>query len=203
MADLNNLPLDISPASFFALVEETMANESAPAGASPEKAQITLTGDGGGQWTMGFVDNKLSITEDSAQNPPVQATTSVDDWRALVAGSIATTIREATGDVAVDPSKLATLYKSSTLVEQIKAYPGDLQVTLTADDGNKHVFTLTFGGAAPKPDTPTANVGIQLGDLVAMLKGEMQPQEAFFMGKIEIGGDMNFVMGLFGVLMSA
>ena len=87
MDDLTNLSPDISPDAFFALVAETLANEAAPDNARPEKAQITLAGDGGGTWVSGFENDRLVISAGSTDNPPVHLTLTVDDWRAFVAGA--------------------------------------------------------------------------------------------------------------------
>ena len=62
-------------------------------------------------------------------------------------------------------------------------------------------MTLTFGGAAPKPAAPTTTVTFSRDDFLAILGGELQPQAAFFAGKIRLDGDMNLAMGLMALAM--
>lgn len=202
MSDLTDLPPDITPADFIKIVEETLANEPVPENASPEKGQITLTGDGGGQWTLGFVDGKLKFEAGTAAEPPMQLTMSVDDWRAFVAGALRDAVKEHVDTAALDPKTLSELYKSTEMVDKVKEIKGDLQMVI--EDGDKqYVLTVTTGGVAPNADEPTARVLVTKDDFALLAAGKENPQQAFFMGKVRIEGDMNHVMGLMGLMMSA
>ncbi|OQY45500.1 MAG: hypothetical protein B6242_10200 [Anaerolineaceae bacterium 4572_78] len=51
-------------------------------------------------------------------------------------------------------------------------------------------------------DDPTATISMEATDYVAMIKGELQPMDAFMKGKIKVQGDMGLIMkfqGMFGI----
>ena len=200
MADLTNLPHDITPADFFKLVDETLANEAAPDNARPEKAQITLSGDGGGSWTSGFADGRLVVEEGTTENPPVALTLSVDDWRAFVAGKVRDALKEHVDQALIDPKALSKLYASADKVDQVMALKGNLQAVIE-DGDTTYTATVTTGGIAPDTENPTARIVVALPDFVLIASGQENPQMAFFSGKIRVEGDMNHVMGLFALTM--
>lgn len=197
MADLANLPNDITPDHFFELLEGALANEPAPAGASPEKLLIHLSGDGGATWAIGFQDGKLAARKDVGEkDPPLQISLTVDDWRAFVAGSVRDAVA-AKVKVGFDASQVAKLYRVTNKTDQVKAFNGNLQLVVEdKDKGKDHRITLTFGGGKPVTDNPETTVSVDLADFVAMAGGEMNAQTAFFMGKIRLDGDMNLAMSL-------
>lgn len=196
MSDLSKLPSDITPAAFFALLEEALASEPAPADASPEKLQAHLEGDGGGSWTIGFDGGRLACAAGVAESPPLQISLTVDDWRAFVAGRV----RDAVGariDVGFDASQAAKLYRITHKTEQVKAFSGNLQVIVEdKSQSSDHKLTLTFGGGTPNAGAPDTTVAVDLDDFVSLAAGELNAQQAFFMGKIRLDGDMNLAMGL-------
>lgn len=200
MTDFANLPADITPAAFFALVQETLKDEPAPANASPEKLLIHVSGDGGGVFAMGFVGGRLQIEQGTADSPPLQLSTSADDLRAFVAGSVRDAIKAKAGGRVIDGKQLAKIFRVTGKTEQVKAYSGDL--ALVVENGAaSHKMTLTFGGKAPNTASPTTTISIALDDFLAMMGGELNPQAAFFSGKIRLDGDMNLAMGLAAMAM--
>jgi putative sterol carrier protein len=201
MSDLTSLPQDITPGEFFQLVQETLSSQPAPASASAEKAQISLSGEGGGSWVMGFVGGKLVIEQGTADAPPVHVSLSVADFRAFLAGAVRDAVKAHVDAAAIDPAQLGKLYQSADKVEQIKAIAGDLQLVVTGAQGD-HTLTLTTGGGAPNVDAPTCKAAIALPDFALLVAGKENPQAAFFQGKIQIDGDLNHVMMLMGTLMS-
>jgi len=200
MTDFANLPADITPAAFFALVEEALKDEPAPANAAPEKLVIHVSGDGGGTWAMGFEGGRLAITQGDAGSPPLQVSMSSDDLRAFVAGSVRDAIKSKAGGKSIDAKQVAKIYRITGKTDQVKAYTGDL--SLVVENGAaSHKLTLTFGGKAPNVGAPTTTISISLEDFLAMLGGELNPQAAFFAGKIRLDGDMNLAMGLAAMAM--
>lgn len=200
--DFAKLPADITPAAFFELVGHALAGEPAPAGASADKLVIHVPGDGGGAWNMGFDGGSLKIVEGATQGAPLQVSVTIEDFRAFVAGDIRNAILARTGGTSatVDAKKLSKLFSITNKTEQVKAYKGDLQIVLDAA-GKAYRITLTFGGSAPAPQAPTTAVTFTLDDFLAILGGELQPQAAFFAGKIRLDGDMNLAMGLMALAM--
>jgi len=200
MTDFANLPADITPAAFFALVEESLKDEPAPANAAPEKLVIHISGDAGGVWAMGFSGGRLAIEQGAAQSAPLQVSTSVEDMRAFVAGSVRDAIKAKAGGRSIDAKQVAKIFRITEKTEQVKAYSGDLALVVENGAAN-HRLTLTFGGGAPNTASPTTTISIALEDFLAMLGGELNPQAAFFAGKIRLDGDMNLAMGLAAMAM--
>jgi len=199
MADLANLPSDITPSDFFALVEEALASEPAPAGASPEKLQVFLDGEG---WAVGFDGGKLAVKQEAVTGAPLQISMTVEDWRAFVAGRVRDAIASKV-NVGFDAGQVAKLYRVTHKTEQVKGFNGNLQ--LVVEDkakGGDHRVTLTFGGGAPNTESPDTKVSVDLEDFVALAAGELNAQQAFFMGRIRLDGDMNLAMSLMALAQS-
>ena len=201
MPDLTNLPQDIAPAAFFQLVAAELAAQPVPAGAPDGEATVTLTGDGGGSWTIAVQGGQVTVDQRSADAPIVHATMTVADWRAFVAGRVRDVVRQAAGRLVFEPSELAKLQERASAVEALKALPGTLLVKIDDPDGGAaHALGLTTGGADVALDAPTATITIKLNDVASLIAGHEDPMTAFFSGKIALDGDMNHVMGIFGAM---
>lgn len=200
--DFANLPADITPGALFAAIAEALKDEPAPANAAPDKLLLHVDGEAGGTWAMGFAGGRLVIEEGAADNPPLQVSATTDDLRAFVAGKIRDAVKAKAGDKAsaIDPKKMAKLFRITHKTEQVKAYKGDLQLVVE-NGSDKHKLTLTFGGGKPNPAAPTTTISITLDDFLALLGGELNAQAAFFAGKIRLDGDMNLAMGLMSMAM--
>lgn len=202
MSDLTSLPYDITPEDFFKLIAETVRAEPAPDNARPERAQLTLSGEGGGTWNSGFRDGELTIEAGEVETPPIHVALSVDDWREFVAGKLRDAIKEHVDVAIVDPAGLSKLYGSADKVDQVMALKGTLRITV--EDGDRHyVVNVATGGADPSAADPTASLALSLADFGTIASGQENPQMAFFSGKIRVDGDMNHVMGLFALTMTA
>lgn len=200
MTDFANLPADITPGAFFKAVEDALQNEPAPAGAAPDKLLIHITGDAGGTWAMGFEGGRLTIPEGTAANPPLQISMTTDDLRAFVAGSIRDAIKAKAGDRAIDAKQIAKIFGITRKTEQVRAIKGDIQVAITTATG-AYKLTMTFGGGAPKVADPTTKITMSFDDFVALTRRELDPMQAFFMGRIQMDGDLNLAMGLAPLMM--
>jgi len=200
--DFANLPADITPAAFFAAIAEALKDEPAPANAAPDKLLLHVTGESGGTWAMGFVDGRLAIDQASAANPPLQVTTSIEDFRAFLTGDIRDAVKAKAGNkaAAIDAKQVGKLFRITTKTDQVKQYTGDLQLVVE-NGATSHKLTLTFGGNAPKPAAPVTTISISLADFLALTGGELNAQAAFFAGKIRLDGDMNLAMGLMAMAM--
>ncbi len=203
MTDFTNLPADITPAQFFKAIEDALASEPAPAGASPEKLVLHVTGDQGGTWSMGFVGGKLAIEQLATTGAPLQISMTTDDLRAFVAGDVRDAVKAKTGNRgAIDPKQMAKAFKITSKTDQVKAFSGDLQVRIEDKaKGKTYKLTLTFGGGVPNVGAPTTTISMDLADFLSVLGGELNPQTAFFTGKLRLDGDMNLAMGLMALAM--
>ncbi len=157
--DFANLPADITPSVFFAAIAEALKDEPAPANAAPDKLLLHVTGDEGGTWAMGFVNGRLAIDQSAADKPPLQVTTSIEDFRAFLAGSVRDALKAKAGSKAsaIDAKQVAKLFRITTKTDQVKQYTGDLQLVVENSPSN-HKLTLTFGGTTPNPAKPTTTI---------------------------------------------
>lgn len=197
--DFANLPADITPAQFFAAVTEALKDEPAPAGAAPDKLVMHI---GGETWAMGFTDGRLAIDQGGAAKPPLQISSTLEDFRTFAAGKVRDAMKAKAGSkaAAIDAKQIAKLFRVTHKTEQVKAYSGDLQLVVE-DGATKYKLTLTFGGGTPNPASPTTTISLTLEDFLALAGGELNPQAAFFAGKIRLDGDMNLAMGLMALSM--
>ncbi len=201
LTHLTDLPEDIAPAAFFQLVAEELAAQPVPPGAPDGEAVVTLTGDGGGSWTIAVQGGEVTVSEGSAEAPIVHATMTVEDWRSFVAGRVRDVVRDAAGRLVFDPAELTKLQERASAVEALRALPGTLVVRLEdGEAGGTYTLGLTTGGAPVSVDAPTATITIKIEDMASLIAGHEDPMTAFFSGKIALDGDMNHVMGLFGAL---
>ena len=200
MTDLMNLPLSTTPREFLQHIVDAVKDQPAPDNASPDKGQITLTGDGGGQWSVGFVDGKLQFAEESVDAPALAVHLSVDDWRAFMLGSVADAVKAKVETPPLDPRMLADLYKNADKIETLKAIPASIALVIQTDDGD-HRVTIATGGAPLDPEKPQATVSVTLDNFIPLITGEEDPTQAFFGGKLVLDGDVNAVMNLGMTLM--
>jgi putative sterol carrier protein len=202
MLELTSLSRDVTPHAFFQLVETSLASQPAPPGASDDKAVMELTGQGGGSWTMGFEGGQLKIREGTVANPPLAVNMSVLHWRELVAGRVRDAVKSEVNVSAFDPGSLGKLYQSADKVERLKTLKGSLKFVIEdAEAKDAYVVLVATGGAPRDQAVATATVSVSLPDFVPIAAGRENPQQAFFMGKIRIDGDMNHVMGLMAISM--
>src|SRR5687768_9961480 len=82
-------PRDISPAAFFEswLPAEYTRLRGAGAPQPPDlRVAISLTGDGGGAWTVALAGGALTVAPGEAAGADLAISQSVADWRALMIG---------------------------------------------------------------------------------------------------------------------
>lgn len=199
MTDFANLPSDITPSQLVDLILEALKNETVPAGVTAEKLVVHVDNEA---WTFGFEGNKIVGSAGSVSGAPLQVSLSAEDVRAFAAGSVRDALKAKHGEsaAAIDPKQISQLFALTNKADQIKAFSGDLQLIIEEPTGNRKV-TLTFGGGAPNLAAPTTTITLTLEDFLAMTSGELNPQTAFFMGKLRLDGDMNLAMAVAALAM--
>lgn len=199
--------LDLSaikgPEDFFTAVLPALVNRGLEKAGTTQtiddKTQFNVIGEG--SWHSQVVDGRMVVRDEPADDPLLQITTTADDWDALFTGPYAQLL------VPTDPSKadegLMAMNKI-ILDEQKRArmrmLSGDLQIVLQTADGDYRI-TFTLGGKPYDHDEPTCKITVKLEDWMAIMKKQLNPQEAFFQGKIRMEGDMNLAMGFTALMM--
>ncbi len=188
MTAINRPPSDITPKEFFEnfVPKEFERVAAASAASSPDmSAEVTLSGDGGGTWTLALSGGKLNVTAGAADSPDVAVTQSVEDWRAITVG----------GDGGPDLTppdgiSIEHWFVNPAIQQALRDAKGTLRFEIPGFGDRTFSATLMFHGAAE----PTATISVDADTVAQMRDGSLPAPQAFFAGKIEISGDSAFAM---------
>ena len=97
-----------------------------------------------------------------------------------------------------------TLEELTTKIRERMGEQSGLDGVLKFDLGDDGAITLD-GKSSPNTVTnddgdADCTVGVSLGDLIDMIKGDLDPMAAFSLGKLRIEGDMGLAMKLGGLM---
>lgn len=202
MSDIspNRPPANISAAELFgtwlpAELERLRGAANAPT--PPDlRTRVTVSGDGGGSWLYETNSGALSVTQDAGP-ADLEVAISSEDLSAVLdpAGGV---LPEVPAGAAAKGPGLDKLF-SGPLVDQAKSIRGALSFQLTGFKGRDFGASLTFGGTAE----PAAVISVDADTYRAMLDGSLPPAQAYFSGKITVGGDAAFALQVGMGLMAA
>ena len=91
------------------------------------------------------------------------------------------------------------IYQMPQRLNEEKAgdFDATIQFDLSGDGGGQWYVTVADGNAAVadgRAEAPTATIRMTADDFVSMTTGELNPMNAFMMGKVRVEGDLNAVM---------
>lgn len=189
-------PADISPSELFETwlpgeIERLRTATSAPT--PPDlRTRITISGADGGTWLYHSKDGVLSVSKaDGAADLAVSI--SGEDLRAVLDPASGILPETPSGGGGVD------LLIAGPLVEQAKTIRGTFVFELTGFQGRDFSTAVAFGDAAQ----PAAVISVDAETYAAMRDGSLPPAQAYFAGKISIGGDAAFALQVGMGLMAA
>ena len=183
MAEQPPVPEDVTPEQFFEqLLPMGFAAQREAGGATPQDFTLGyhLTGAGGGDWVVTIANGEMTARKTSGE-ANLSFTLSVDDWRDAVLG------RDGASLAVILPQNRPGRPDNSGRAKQLK---GTMALELTREGKDPMKVEMAFNNAAQ----PRTTMKAKLADYVAMQEGRLNGQEAFMTGKLQIQGDMGFLM---------
>jgi putative sterol carrier protein len=184
----------------LAKYQERLAN----AKTADVQAQIELTGGDGGVFTLHVTGGALNTREGAADSPTVHTKQSVDDFYEMLEGGVGLGFNLVEMAAAHEEERI----KHSTefarifapiLLTQVQGAGATISFSISDRPDDDEDWNVTVGlGGAPS-DKPTCAINVKQADYEALAQGKMQPQQAFFAGKLKITGDLSILMR-FGAL---
>jgi len=148
---------------------------------------VEVRGEGGGRFFLDIVAGRLMPVDEPAHPPFLTLVQDRADFEQLVAEAGSSALGFLGGLSGLAGEMKLTRAK----VEQLAGLQGCLSFEVQGDGG----FTLlTHFGAGPVPAEPTARIAVDREAYRALQDGELNPQEAFMAGQIQVEGDLQLAM---------
>jgi SCP-2 sterol transfer family protein len=208
MAEFPSAP--IKPSEFFESFLPTAFSEAGlreTLGALDLPLGVRLEGRGGGEWLLRLDGDRLRVEPGSRSSAAFTVVQSVEDWRgALWEGRGGAIGRQAAGVFRPDggaSSRLAELIApSAAALAQMQGLSGLVRVSITDGAGGDWSLGVKLG-PGEIPSEPTTTVSLHAEDADAMVRGDLNPLEAFMGGRIQIAGDLTLLMQIQAIQMQA
>jgi len=171
------------------------------------KLGVALLGEGGGEWIVHLGDGVMRVAAESRDDTSFTYVQSVDDWRGALwegrggamGAQTSTLFRPGAREAAAGGAAMGAAPTPAAL-EQLRSLDGLIRMVVTGGDGGDWSVGFRLGpGAIPEDATTTVTLSAE--DAEAMGRGELNPMEAFMAGRIQVEGDVGFVMQLQGAIM--
>jgi hypothetical protein len=182
------VPADLSPAQFFTsyLPAEWARARTGQPPTADASFEVALDGDGGGTWTVSIVKGELTARDGAAASPPhLRVRMSTADFHAALQGE--------DGAPDVFPHDLDLGRAIARIPSQGPGVPmlkGAITIGITGFHGRTWTVSLEAGGVS----APSASVTVDADTVIALKQGKLDPASAFFGGKIQLGGDVAWIM---------
>lgn len=181
----------MTPKQFF---EDWLPREAArlgviASGAPETHVRVTLEGSEGGVWDLQIHEGTLHVGPRVSTEPQVAVVQSVDDWKALVLGDDDSSL----APQSMRPTDL--LFLDPLTRQVLQTVRGTIEFRITQYHARTWRMRAKFGDAPMKAD-PDATITVDAGTYRAMATRKLPPPEAYFSGKIVIGGDAGLALQL-------
>jgi hypothetical protein len=151
--------------------------------------RVEVRGEGGGTWFLNVKGGAVAAGESADQAPFLTLVQERGDFEALVAEAGDSPLNLLGGLSGMPGAMKLTRLR----IDNLAGMNGMLQFRLAGDGG----FTLlTHFGSEPLPDEPTTKITVQAEGYRKLRAGEIDPQQAFMDGTIQVEGDMQIAMQL-------
>jgi len=151
--------------------------------------RVEIRGDGGGTFFLNFAGGLVS-PGDAPAHPPVltlvQERASFDRFAAEVGGS-------ALGFLGALSGLAQDMRLTRARIDLLAGLAGSVRFEVRGDGG---FALLTHFGARPPGTEPTTSIAVDRSAYRALRAGELNPQDAFLTGQIQVEGDLQLAMQL-------
>ena len=151
--------------------------------------RVIVEGDQGGTFFLNLAEGRMAAGDDAAQPPFL---TVVHDMQAFEV------LEREAGDSALGflgglAGLAGEIKLTKTRIDNLAGLSGALRFELTGEGG---FSLLTHFGADPIPEEPDCKISVEAEAYRQLQSGELNPQDAFMGGKINVEGDMQMAMQL-------
>jgi len=210
MAEFPESP--IAPKEFF----ESWLPDAFQASPAAEQMQdadmklgVRIDGDGGGEWVFHIEKGVLSVRAEPRTDCSFTVIQTVEDWR----GALWEGRGGAFGQQAVAMFKPGVQAEAARpgqpggpptpqALEQMHALDGVIRMQVTGGDGGDWAVEMKLG-PGEIPAEPTTTVSVSSEDAEQMADGSLDPMQAFMSGRIQVAGDMAWMMQMQAIQMQA
>jgi hypothetical protein len=172
---------------------------------------VRLTGDGGGDWLFHLKRGELQVEASSIESAAFALIQSLEDWRSCLWGErggafgrqAALLFQPGAATRAAAASEGGSARPlSPVLIAQLQTLNGVLRMVVTG--GERGDWKVDFKlGAGPVPEAPSTTVTVNAADAAAMERGQLDLGQAFVSGRLQVAGDLGFLLQMQAIQMQA
>jgi putative sterol carrier protein len=173
----------LRPADYYATVfpqqyANALANASAAVLDQPDlTTTLTITGEEGGVVGLRASGATLTYVPGGIPDADMQVTIGIADWY--------TSVEHGASEAIMD-------YVQRRKVQVVKSLKGSVTLDLGRSDGSTLSTTTIFG----QTSDPAVTLIMTVDDYTAMLRGELNGQMAFMMGRLKFEGSLPLLMAI-------
>ena len=197
-------PMDITPAGFFeqwlpAQIESSRPLIEAFTPGIAFSAAVRVTGDGGGEWTVGLANGSTAITPGLDPQALLTFVVSEENFIQSVTGQLddlRMKAQDSPPDVELSPEAIRK--QAEEIIAALKGLNGSLRASV--DDPDRPLaVTVKFAGEMK--DRPDCEIKVKLEDVKAIASGELDPQSAFMGGRCQIEDEAGLLTEILALLL--
>lgn len=168
---------------------------------------VVLEGEGGGEWTLHFVEGELGIR--ATRDPEAELTViqAVTDWRSAIWEGRPALIAEGVEQIrrgGANELRPPTPGAEEARVDPLKGIAdlrGRIEMVI-ADEGDGRWAVGVLVGPGAVPETPQATITLGAAEAESIRTGALHPLEALISGRLQLDGDLGLILQLQAVAMT-
>ena len=168
---------------------------------------VVLQGEGGGEWTLHFVDGELGIRDTRDPEAEITVIQAVADWRSAIWEGRPALIADGVeqlrtgGPDALRPPGVSEGGASIDPLKGISDLRGRIEMRIEDESATSWAVGVLVG-PGPVPETPQATITLGSAEGDAIRDGSLHPLEALISGQLQLDGDLGLILQLQAVAMT-